>query len=75
MEEYNLVKNISDQIPQPDPNAEHIVGHVKEGGRIMGYKLAGGIFVSKLESVSMAKQGQIAANAVLGLIRIHKSFI
>ena len=60
MEQYNLVKNTLDQIPQAGPNAKHIVGLVKEGGRITGYKLAGGIFVSKPEAVSMAKQGQIA---------------
>ena len=60
MEQYNLVKNTLDQIPQDGPNARHIVGLVKEGGRITGYKLAGGIFVSKPEAVSMAKQGQIA---------------
>lgn len=37
MEEYNLVKNTLDQIPQAEPNAKHIVGLVKEGGRITGY--------------------------------------
>ena len=60
MEEYNLVKNTLDQIPQASPNAKHIVGLVKEGGRITGYKLSDETFVSKPEAVSMAKQGQIA---------------
>lgn len=60
MEEYSLVKNTLDQIPQPDPNAERIVGLVKEGGKITGYKLSGGSFVSKPDAVSMAKQGQIS---------------
>ncbi|MGM9590036.1 MAG: DUF3892 domain-containing protein [Faecousia sp.] len=60
MEEYNLVKNTLDQIPQPSANAKRIVGLVKEGGRITGYKLSDETFVSKPEAVSMAKQGQIA---------------
>lgn len=60
MEEYNLVKNTLDQIPQANFNAKRIVGLVKEGGRITGYKLSDETFVSKPEAVSMAKQGQIA---------------
>ena len=60
MEEYNLVKNTLDQIPQANANAKRIVGLVKEGGRITGYKLSDETFVSKPDAVSMAKQGQIA---------------
>lgn len=60
MEQYNLVKNTLDQIPQPGANAKRIVGLVKEGGRITGYKLSDGTFVSKPVAVSKAKQGQIA---------------
>ena len=60
MEEYNLVRNTMDQIPQPSANAKRIVGLVKEGGRITGYKLSDETLVSKPEAVSMAKQGQIA---------------
>ena len=60
MEEYNLVKNTLDQIPQAEPNAKHIVGLVKKGGKITGYKLSDETFVSRQEGVSMAKQGQIA---------------
>ena len=56
----NLVKNTLDQIPQAGPNAKPIVGLVKEGGRITGYKLSDESFVSRPEAVSMAKQGQIA---------------
>lgn len=59
MEEYNLVKNTLDQIPQAGPNAKHIVGLIKEGGRITGYKLSDETSVSKPEAVSMAKQAQI----------------
>lgn len=60
MEEYNLVKNTLDQIPQAEPNAKHIVGLVKKGGKITGYKLSNETIVSRQEGVSMAKQGQIA---------------
>ena len=60
MDGNNRVKNTLDQIPQAGPNAKRIVGLVKEGGRITGYKLSDESFVSKPEAVSMAKQGQIA---------------
>ena len=60
MEQYNLVKNTLDQIPQANADAKRIVGLVKEGGRITGYQLSDETFVSKPEAVSMAKQGQIA---------------
>lgn len=60
MEEHNLVKNTLDQIPEANANAKHIVGLVKEGGRITGYKLSDETFVSKPDAVAMAKQGQIA---------------
>lgn len=60
MEEHNLVKNTLDQIPQANSNAQHIIGLVKEGGRITGYQLSDKTFVSKKDAVSMAKQGQIA---------------
>lgn len=60
MEEHSLAKNTLDQIPQAVPNAKRIVGLVKEGGRITGYRLSDETFVSKPDAVSMAKQGQIA---------------
>ena len=60
MDGQELVKQTLDQIPQANANAKRIVGLVKEGGRITGYKLSDETFVSKLEAVSMAKQGQIA---------------
>ena len=40
MEQYNLVKNTLDQIPQANANAKRIVGLVKEGGRITGVGIA-----------------------------------
>lgn len=60
MDGQELVKQTLDQIPQPSANAKRIVGLVKKGGRITGYKLSDETFVSKPEAVSMAKQGQIA---------------
>lgn len=60
MEEYSLVKNTLDQIPQAGPNAKRIVGLVKEGGRITGYQLSDNSIVEKQQAVNMARQGQIA---------------
>lgn len=60
MEEYKLVKNTLDQIPQTNANAKHIVGLVKEGGRITGYQLSDNTVVEKQQAVNMAKLGQIA---------------
>ncbi len=55
-----LAKNALDQIPQAAPNANRIVGLVKESGRITGYKLSDETFISKSDAVQMAKQGKIA---------------
>ena len=60
MDGQKLAKQTLDHIPQTSANAKRIVGLVKEGGRITGYKLSDETFVSKPEAVSMAKQGQIA---------------
>ena len=56
----NIIKNTLDQIPQANTDAKHIIGLVKERGRITGYKLSDETFVSKPDAVNMAKQGQIA---------------
>ena len=56
----NIIKNTLDQIPQANADAKHIIGLVKERGRITGYKLSDETFVSKPDAVHMAKQGQIA---------------
>ena len=60
MEQNQLVKNTLDQIPEADASARHIIGLVKEGGRVTGYKLSDETFVSKPDAVDLAKQGQIA---------------
>lgn len=60
MDGHHLVKNTLDQIPQANPDAKRIVGLVKEGGRVTGYKLSDESFVAKPQAVAMAKQGQIA---------------
>ena len=60
MEEYNLVKNTLDEIPNAKADAKRIVGLVKYGGRIAGYQLSDNSIVEKQQAVNMAKQGQIA---------------
>ena len=60
MEEYNLVKNTLDEIPNAKADAKRIVGLVKKGGRIAGYQLSDNSIVEKQQAVNMAKQGQIA---------------
>lgn len=60
MDEQKLVKQTLDQIPQANPNAKHIIGLVKEGGRITGYQLFDNSIVEKQQAVGMAKQGKIA---------------
>ena len=49
-----------DQIPQANADAKHIVGLIKESGRITGYQLSDNSIVEKQQAVDMAKQGQIA---------------
>ena len=60
MDGQDLVKQTLDQIPLTNTNAKHIVGLVKEGGRITGYQLSDNSIVEKQQAVDMAKQGQIA---------------
>lgn len=55
-----LAKNTLAQIPQASPDANRIVGLVKESGKITGYKLSDESIVSKSDAVQMAKQGKIA---------------
>ncbi len=64
MNTNELAKNTLDQIPQPQANAQRIVGLVKESGRVTGYKLSDNQIVSKSDAVAMAKQGQIAGVGV-----------
>ena len=60
MDGQKLAKQALDQIPQANADAKHIVGLVKEGGRITGYQLSDNSIVEKQQAVDMAKQGQIA---------------
>ena len=59
MDGNKLVLNTLDEIPNPNANAQDIVGLVKERGVISGYQLSDGRIVSKQDGVNMAKQGQI----------------
>lgn len=55
MTDNNLVKNTLDQIPLAKENAKHIIGLVKEDGRITGYQLSDKTIVSKQDAVNMAR--------------------
>lgn len=48
-----------DEIPRVNNDAKEIVGLVKSGGKITGYRLSDGNTVSKEEGVTMAKSGEI----------------
>ena len=60
MDGQELVKQTLDQIPTPNPNACHIIGLVKQGGKVTGYQLSNNCKVDKQQAVTMAKQGLIA---------------
>jgi len=47
-------------IPEPKPGAKQIVGLVKSGGRVSGYRLSNGQTVDKRQGVEMARQGEIS---------------
>ncbi len=64
MNGQELVKNTLDQIPQPKSDAKQIIGLVKQGGRVTGYKLSDNSIVQKSQAVSMAKQGDIKGVAI-----------
>lgn len=55
----NQIKNTLDNIPVAKTDAKEIVGLIKEGGKITGYKLSDQKNVSKNEAVYMAKNGEI----------------
>lgn len=54
-----LARNTLDEIPRTKGDAKEIVGLVKSGGRITGYRLSDGSTVSKEEGVALAKDGEI----------------
>lgn len=60
MDNYSVVKNTLDNIPEASSNAKKIVGLVKSKGKVTGYKLSDDTVVEKSQAVSMAKQGQIS---------------
>ena len=64
MDSNSLIKNTLDQIPEASADAERIVGLIKEGGRVTGYKLSDESYVSKSDAVNMAKQGKIKGVAI-----------
>ena len=60
MNGIETVKNTLDEIPVASADAKRIVGLVKYGGRVTGYKLSNEQFVSKSEAVALARKGDIA---------------
>ncbi len=46
-------------IPEPKPDASEIVALIKDGGKVVGYKLSDGRTLNKQEGVALAKQGGI----------------
>lgn len=64
MREQNLIKNTLDQIPTARADAKQIVGLVKQGGKVTGYKLSDNSVVKKSQAVTMAKQGEIKGVAI-----------
>lgn len=54
-----LAKNTLDSIPTTMPNAQRIVGLVREHGKVVGYQLSDGAVLQKTDAVKLAKQGGI----------------
>lgn len=59
MDSKDFAKNTLDEIPSPKNNAKHIIGLIKENGRITGYRLSDNTSVAKDVAVNMARQGEI----------------
>lgn len=59
----SVMQTFSD-IPTPSPDAKEIVGLLKQGGTVTGYKLSDGTILSKEEGIAMAKQGGICGVGV-----------
>lgn len=55
-----LAMNTLDNIPEAAPDAPHIIGLVKQSGRVTGYKLSDDTVLEKAQAVELAKQGGIA---------------
>lgn len=58
------IMNTLDSIPDPKPNAPKIVGLVKDGNSVTGYKLSDGQILDKQQCVDLAKNGGVADVAV-----------
>lgn len=55
----SLAKMAMREIPTAGPDAQKIVGLLKERGRVVGYELEDGQIISKSEGIQMARQGGI----------------
>jgi hypothetical protein len=56
---HSLPKNALRDIPMPNADAKEIVGLVKDGGRVTGYKLSDGKLLQKDGAVECARRGEI----------------
>ena len=55
-----LAMNTLDAIPNVSQDAVHIVGLVKQGGKVTGYQLSDQHIVEKSQAIEMARKGEIA---------------
>jgi hypothetical protein len=55
----NLPMNALSEIPEPNPDAQHISALKKDGSHVTGYQLSDGRILDKPEAVALAKQGGI----------------
>lgn len=59
MNSSDFAKNTLDQIPEAKSDAKKIIGLVKKGGKVTGYRLLDHSIVEKSQAISMAKSGDI----------------
>lgn len=55
----NLPMNALQEIPEPNKDAQEIVGLVKNGGTVSGYQLSDGQTIDKDEAINLARDGGI----------------
>ncbi|MCL1822840.1 MAG: DUF3892 domain-containing protein [Oscillospiraceae bacterium] len=55
----NLPMRAMREVPEPNANAAHITGLVKERGRVSGYQLSSGQILNKQDAINLARGGGI----------------
>ena len=56
---HMLPRNTLRDIPTPAPDAKEIVGLVKDGSHVTGYKISDERILAKDEAIALARQGGI----------------